>query len=105
MSDDYPSFYTDIYGARTEHTFTPPSVIAGYQTGDWVMDLWTRGARGVSVLRTGTTFTEKRNVTERQIQAADSYYLGGRYYPDISETEAEFLDEAGYDVTVTEVYP
>lgn len=105
MSDGYLAFYTDHYGATETIAFTPPTIIAGWNTGEFLTTYFSRGERGIAVLRHGTEFTEKRYVTETEIKAADAFYSGGHYYTDISEQEAEYLIDGGYEVTVIEVAP
>ena len=102
MTDAFLYFYTDVYGATNRITFTPPSVDAHWDTGEFVTTLFSEGARGKTVLLNSGVATEKQYVTQTQLREADYYFLGGHDHPNISEAEGQALVDAGYDVTVTE---
>jgi hypothetical protein len=105
VADGYLNFYTDHYGARNGIGFTPPTVIAGWDTGEFLTTLFSRGERGVTVMLKDGVATEKRFVTSTQLADSDFYFLGGHEYSDISEEAGEALADAGYEVVVTEIYP
>lgn len=51
--------------------------------------------RGVSILKSGSTYTQVRGPSDEQMEAADVVYLGGYTYT-ISAGEAAALTSAGY---------
>lgn len=55
-------------------------------------------ARGVSVLKNGSTYTQHRYPSTDDIEAADITYMGGRCYV-VSTGEADNLQAAGYTTT------
>ena len=100
-TDAYLNFYTDIYGATNRITFTPPTVNAHWDTGEFVTTLFSDGARGVTVLLNGVVATEKRYVTQTQLREADYYFLGGHDHV-CTEAEGQALVDAGYTPAVIE---
>ena len=51
--------------------------------------------RGISLLKTGSTYTQAQGPSDAQMEAADVTYLGGYSYT-ISDGEAAALTAAGY---------
>ena len=76
------------------YLFTPPTVD---EPSDGTHRLFARVPipRGVSLLVTGSTVTEKRYPTDDEVRAADRAYIGGHIYP-ITDDEAALLAAAGY---------
>lgn len=69
-------------------TFTPP-VVEEQETRLYGL------YHGVTVIREGDSFREKRNPRQTELDEATSYWLGGRSY-EVSDEEAAALTAAGY---------
>lgn len=58
--------------------------------------------RGISLLVTGETVTEKRFPSQDDLEACDTYYLGG-HVAELTEDEAQVLIDAGYSANLEQV--
>lgn len=104
MADGYSAFYGDYYGGTFTHRFSGPTVDVRWDTGERLTTLFSKMERGLTVIQNGAVFTSKRFPSQVELREADAYWLGGHVH-DISETEAEALEDAGYEVEFVETYP
>lgn len=81
------------------YLFAPPTVNEGPMGGNWLFARYTR-VQGVTVLKTGSVYTQIRFPSQDDLAAADIVYQGGHEYP-VSATEAASLQAAGYSVITT----
>ena len=84
-----------------EYVFTPPTVTVWYpMDGALKFPL----QHGVSVLVTGTTVTQKRFPSGREIANADAAYIGG-YPVVVSQAMADILSDAGLSAYIIDYVP
>lgn len=57
-------------------------------------------ARGITVVKTGSSYTQVRFPASEDLWAADAYYVGGYEYV-VSDAEAASLTSAGYGANLT----
>ena len=53
--------------------------------------------KGITVLKTGSTYTEVRYPSQEEVDAADIAYIGGYSY-EVDSTEKAALEAVGYTV-------
>lgn len=80
-------------------TFTPPGVLEHTGAPHPLFSRMTI-TRGVTLLKSGVTYTQSRHPSDEDMAAADVVYLGGYTYV-ISAGEAAALTAAGYGDWVT----
>ena len=92
-----PGLYTKE--AFVSYTFRPPGEEVHFASDDF---LWRRChlGRGKSLLKSAGIYSQKFNVTEAEIAAADIVYLGGREYT-VTDEEGAALTAAGYGAYLT----
>lgn len=89
-----PTGYPDAFGWRPVWSMATPTIMEAPIGGHRLFHYY-QMERGISLLITGTTVTEKRFPTVDELEAADRYYLGG-HIASVDAVEAEFLTDAGY---------
>ena len=68
----------------TTYLFTTPVVEEG-PTGGHRLFYFFRLNRGVTITRTGSTYSSGRWFSQDELEAVDEYWLGGHEHPGISE--------------------
>lgn len=97
--DGLPVFDPDgTQGGQSVFTFEPP-VVREATRASWPARIGF--SRGISVLKSGSSYRQVRVPTTDEVEAADIAYIGGGVYP-VEESEAEALTDAGYGDRITE---
>ena len=82
----------------TTYTFTTPVVEEG-PTGGHRLFYFFRLNRGITVVRSGSTYSTGRWFTQDQLDEFDEYWLGGHEHPGITEEIKAAMIAADIDVT------
>lgn len=81
----------------TTYIFSPPTVEEAPEATHRLFQFWTLD-RGITVVRTGTTYSTGRWFSQDELETVDEYWLGGHKH-EVSEATREGLVNAGIGIT------
>lgn len=82
----------------TTYLFTTPVVEEGPSGGHRLFYFF-RLNQGITIIRTGSTFSSGRFFSHDELEAVDEYWLGGHEHPGVTEETKAAMIAAGLDIT------